>query len=208
MNWLVAKIYDRVMAPTEAACLRGWRREVVGPSEGRVLEIGAGTGANLGFYGAGVEQLVLVEPDQHMRQELARKVRREGVEGAQIVSLAAEALPVEDASQDVVVSTLVLCSVVDLEQTLGEVWRVLRPGGELRFLEHVAAHERPGRRRWQRRLEPVWKRVAGGCHLTRESARAIERAGFAMEELTRADMRRAPAFVQPTVRGVARKPRG
>ncbi|MGM0556576.1 MAG: class I SAM-dependent methyltransferase [Myxococcota bacterium] len=206
MSWLLAKIYDRFMAPAEDACLREWRQEVVTGASGRVLEIGAGTGANLDFYGSQVERLTLVEPDPHMREQLAEKVRNSGRTGVEIVPIVAEALPASDATIDTVVSTLVLCSVDDPGLTLREAHRVLRSGGELRFLEHVGAHDNPGRRKWQERIEPMWKIAADGCHLTRETAENIERAGFEMVDLTRESMRKAWPILRPTVRGVASKP--
>ncbi len=205
MSWLMAKIYDRFMAPTEDACLRQWRSEVVAGASGRVLEIGAGTGANLEFYGERVERLTLVEPDPHMRAQLAGKVRRSGRTDVRISPLVAEALPADDASVDSVVSTLVLCSVDKPEVTLREMYRVLRPGGTLRFLEHVGAHDNPGRRKWQERIEPMWKVAADGCHLTRETADAIRHAGFEMSELTRESMQKAWPILRPTIRGVAVK---
>jgi SAM-dependent methyltransferase len=108
-----------------------------------------------------------------------------------------------DGSFDVVVSTLVLCSVPDQPAALVELRRVLRPGGRLAFLEHVAAVDRPGRLRWQQRLEPVWKRLAGGCHLTRRTAEAVGGAGFTLGEITRESARKAAPVVRPTVRGHA-----
>ena len=206
MSWLLAKIYDRFMAPTEDACLQQWRAEIISGASGRILEIGAGTGANLALYGPDVERLTLVEPDPHMRAQLAEKVRRSGMTGVKILPLVAEALPADDASIDVVVSTLVLCTVPEPEATLREARRVLRPGGELRFLEHVGAHDNPGRRRWQERVEPMWKVAAEGCHLTRETAQTIENADFEMRDLTRESMRKAWPILRPTVRGVAVKP--
>ncbi|MEJ7584387.1 MAG: class I SAM-dependent methyltransferase [Acidimicrobiales bacterium] len=120
----------------------------------------------------------------------------------------ADALPFPDASFDTVVATLVLCSVPDQPAALAELRRVLRPGGALVFLEHVAAEDRPKRLRWQRRIEPVWKRLAGGCHLTRVTADAIVAAGFDLPDaaLTRESARKTTPVVRPTVRGVATKP--
>jgi len=106
----------------------------------------------------------------------------------------------------VVVSSLVLCTVPDPEATLAEVVRVLAPGGRLIFLEHVADDERPDRLRWQTRLEPLWKRLAGGCHLTRRTHETITAAGLQLEQLERASMRKANPLTRRSIRGVARKP--
>jgi len=209
MSWLFAKVYDPVLRKTEEACLARWREELLAPVEGSVLEIGAGTGRNLDHYPRHLlradgmtERLVLTDPDVHM---LARLRRRPEAATAEIARASSDALPFPAESFDAVVSTLVLCSVADVDRTLAEVRRVLRPGGALVFLEHVAAEEGSRRLRWQRRLDPVWSRIAGGCHLTRQTDVAIERAGFTFETLTKESMRKAPPFVRPTVRGIARK---
>lgn len=204
MSRLMAMIYDPFTRGSEEACLRDWRRELLADARGRVLEIGAGTGANLPFYGEDVERLVLTEPDPHMRAKLEDKApARLGLE---TTGAAAERLPFEDGSFDAVVSTLVLCSVRSLEGSLAELSRVLAPGGSLIFLEHVAAEDRPRRLRWQRRLEPVWKRFTGNCHLTRRTEAAIVEAGFELEEVRRESIRKAMPLTRPSVRGVARKP--
>jgi len=111
-----------------------------------------------------------------------------------------------DESFDAVVSTLVLCSVRDVHGALREIFRVLRPGGRLLFVEHVAAHPDSRRFAWQRRLEPLWKRVAGNCHLTRDTEGALRRAGFQLEGIERESMRKAMPFIRRCIRGVARKP--
>lgn len=201
--WLFAKIYDWMMQGVEEGCLRDWRRDLLEEAEGRVLEIGAGTGANLPIYPEAVEELVVVEPDEHMRAGLDDKMSHRAVDEVEVVDAMAEDLPFDDEGFDTVVVTLVLCSVVDLERALGEMRRVLRPGGRMLFLEHVAAHGEPTRRKWQGRLEPVWKRVAGNCHLTRETAEAIREAGFEIDDVTREEMCNAPGIFRPTVRGVA-----
>ena len=204
MGWLMSKIYDRFMQVSEQACLQAWRGELLAGVSGEVLEVGPGTGANLPHYGGAVSRLVLAEPDRHMRARLERAVALSG-RAAEVVTAPADALPFADASFDVVVSTLVLCSVSDLDAALVEIRRVLRPGGRLVFLEHVAA-EQAGRLAWQRRIEPAWKHIAGNCHLTRRTAESIRAAGFEVDEERRESMRKALPITRPTVRGVARKP--
>lgn len=203
----MAAVYDRMMRRVEGAGLGEWRRELLGSLSGVVLEIGAGTGANLGHYPASVERLVLTEPDRFMRARLQRAVgggRPHGV-AVEVVEASAERLPFPDNGFDAVVGTLVLCSVPDPTAALAEVRRVLRPGGRLVFIEHVAASDRPTLARWQRRVEPVWKRVAGGCHLTRPTEALIAAAGLEPGTVDSARMPKGPALLGPVVRGAARK---
>ncbi|MGC8462533.1 MAG: class I SAM-dependent methyltransferase [Acidimicrobiales bacterium] len=201
----MAMVYDRMMTGVEEAGLSRWRAELLGEACGATLELGAGTGRNLSFYPDDVSRLVLAEPDRSMRTRLRRAVvsvdRPRPVE---VVDAPAEALPFEDASFDTVVTTLVLCSVRDPERALSEVRRVLRPEGRFLFIEHVAAEDRPPRLRWQQRVEPVWRAVAGNCHLTRRTETAITAAGLTVECVEHASMRKAPSFVRPTIRGSAR----
>jgi ubiquinone/menaquinone biosynthesis C-methylase UbiE len=210
MSRFVAAIYDRFMRRSEEACLRAWRQELLSDLSGDVVELGAGTGANLPFYPPSVRSLLLTEPDPYMRARLTPLVDATRAQRSQLrLALApapATQLPLPDASVDAVVSTLVLCTVPDPEALLVEVRRVLRPWGRFLFLEHVAAEGHPGRLRWQQRLEPLWKRLAGGCHLTRRSALLIEAAGLPIEQLQHESMRRALPWIRPTVRGVARRP--
>ncbi|HEX9992883.1 MAG TPA: class I SAM-dependent methyltransferase [Acidimicrobiales bacterium] len=208
MSWLFARVYDRLTAQMEEACLERWRADLLAGVEGDVLEIGAGTGRNLAHYGAGVRRLVLTEPDRHMRERLAERVAAEppAAGRVEVVDAPAEHLPFPDGGFDVAVTTLVLCSVADQPAALAELRRVLRPGGRLVFLEHVAADGRPRRLRWQRRLEPVWRRLAGGCRLTRRTGDAIAAAGFEVEDVARESIRRASPLVRPSVRGTARVP--
>jgi ubiquinone/menaquinone biosynthesis C-methylase UbiE len=170
-----------------------------------VLELGAGTGSNLGHYPAAVERLVVSEPDPPMRARLGEAAARQAPPFPVEVSAASAGhLPFADASFDAVVATLVLCSVPDPAAALTEVRRVLRPDGMFVFIEHVAATDRPSRLRWQQRFEPVWKRVAGGCHLTRDTEQLIRESGFTFDQLERASMRKAMPLVRPSIRGVAR----
>jgi len=203
----MAALYDTVMGGAEQACLRSWRAALIGEASGRVLEIGAGTGASMAFYGDAVTHLIAAEPDRHMRRRLLAGVPAELPFGFESSSATADALPFDAGSFDTVVSTLVLCSVGSLQGSLREIFRVLEPGGQLLFLEHVAAEQRPGRLKWQRRIEPLWRRVAGNCHLTRQTEQAIIDAGFCIERVERESIRKAMALARPSVRGVARKPR-
>jgi len=204
---LFAAIYDPFMRSAERACLAEWRTELLEHASGEVLEIGAGTGANLACYPASIERLVMTEPDPHMLARLRRRADTKAAKLPHVEMVAAgiDALPFTDASFDTVVSTLVLCSVPDVCQALAQVKRVLRPGGRLLFLEHVAADDRPERLAWQQRLEPLWIHISGNCHLTRRTGEAIREAGFAVEQETRESMRKALPIVRPSVRGVARR---
>jgi ubiquinone/menaquinone biosynthesis C-methylase UbiE len=194
--------YDRVMAAPEKAVLRGRREALVSRVTGVVLEVGGGTGANLPFYGAGVEELVITEPEEPMARRLERKLAGYSLP-ARVVRAPAEELPLEDASFDFVVSTLVLCTVDDPARALAEIHRLLKPGGQLVFLEHVRSDD-PGLARWQDRLHGVQVRVGHGCHCNRRTLENIERAGFSIAELEHDSMRKAPPIVRPLIAGLAR----
>jgi ubiquinone/menaquinone biosynthesis C-methylase UbiE len=200
-----ALLYDRFMRGVEEGGLTAWRTALLAELEGTVLEVGAGTGRNVGLYPPGITRLVLSEPDRHMRARLAPVTARLP---AEVVDAPAEHLPFADHSFDAVVATLVLCSVQDLDAAVAEIYRVLQPGGRFVFIEHVAAANRPKRLVWQRRIEPAWRRVAGNCHLTRQTEEAITRGGFEIAAIERASMRKAPGVVRPTIRGTARRPAG
>jgi ubiquinone/menaquinone biosynthesis C-methylase UbiE len=206
MGRLTAAFYDRLMRTSEDACLRQWRAELLHDVAGRVLEVGTGTGLNLPHYPQHLTRLVLTEPDPHMRRKLTEKTRAMGLAGAEVRDGTLDELPLPDAAFDVVVGTLVLCSVPQLDRALGEIRRVLKPGGRFVFLEHVAAEDRPNRLKWQRRVEPIWKRISGNCHLTRRTADAIAAAGLEIVDLKRESMRKAWPLVRPTIRGYAVKP--
>lgn len=207
MPWLMATLYDRLTERVEEAGLAQWRRDLLSTLSGTVLEIGAGTGRNLPHYPRGLDRLVLTEPDRFMRARLQQGVDRAGMTcPVEVVDAPAEALSFPDRSFDAVVGTLVLCSVGAPRAVLTEVRRVLRPGGLFLFIEHVAATDRPSLLRWQQRLEPIWKRLAGGCHLTRQTGDLIQANGFHLEYVQQATMRKAPPVVHSTVRGAARRP--
>ena len=170
------------------------RTNLLANAHGRILEIGAGPGLNVAHYPPGADG-VLTEPDPHM----ARRARRRG---ADVIEARADALPFPDASFDTVVSTLVLCTVPDVPAVLQEVRRVLRPGGDLLFLEHVRAE--PGSRleRWQDRLHGPWKAFACGCNCNRDLLTVLGRENF-QSVGARHDWRFMPALVRPVVSGVA-----
>lgn len=181
--------YDRHLLPwlIDFACglpvVAGQRRAIVPQAAGRVLEIGIGTGLNLAFYDAArVERLVGIDPAQEMHPLARRRSRRAGMP-VELHAAAAEQLPLPSASFDSVVCTFTLCSVRDPAAALAEMRRVLRPGGQLLFAEHGLAPD-AGVARWQRRIEPYWTRIAGGCHLTRDVPLLLRDAGF------RADLER------------------
>jgi SAM-dependent methyltransferase len=211
MSWFMSAIYDRFMESSERACRAAWRSELLSKLEGDVLEIGAGTGLNLPYYPATLSRLVLAEPDADMRAKLDAKLARLRGEAVaprvEVSPRGVDDLADDAGSFDVVVSTLVLCSVPDVSRALAAIRRVLRPGGALVYLEHVAADDRPARLRWQQRIEPAWRRVAGNCHLARPTGRLIREAGFEVEHETRESMRKSLAIVRASVRGVARSPR-
>jgi ubiquinone/menaquinone biosynthesis C-methylase UbiE len=205
MSWLMAALYDPFMRASEEACLARWRAELLRDLSGEVLEVGAGTGATLEHYPRAVTRLVLCEPDPHMRRKLEARLASFEPQNIRVSDASLDGLPFLSASFDAVVCSLVLCSVDDQKAALGQIRRVLKPGGRLVFLEHVAADSRPERLKWQRRIEPLWKRLMGNCHLTRRTAEAIQAAGFKIERIERESIRKALPIVRPSIRGIARK---
>jgi len=196
-----AATYDRALAGTEAGGLRARREALLTAARGRVLEIGAGTGANLAFYGDGVESLTLTEPEAPMARRLRRRVD-ELRPGTDIAAAPAERLPFADDSFDTVVCTLVLCTVGDLPRALGEIRRVLAPGGRLLFIEHVRADD-ARLAGWQDRLNPVQRRVAHGCNCNRDTVAQIRAAAFEIGDLEHDTLHKAPPIIRPLVVGTA-----
>ncbi len=157
------------------------RIDIAGGARGRVLEIGAGTGFNLRYYGTEVESVVATEPSVYMLRRAERRAKGVAVP-VELKPAPAEELPFEDASFDTVVSTLVMCSVKDPAKALSEIRRVLKPGGEFRFYEHVRASNRAVGFVQSAIITPVTRRL-DGCHHNRETARYIEEAGFGIKRL-------------------------
>jgi ubiquinone/menaquinone biosynthesis C-methylase UbiE len=195
--------YDRCMAGTEKAGLAAHRKALLGGLTGRIIEIGGGTGANIQHYGAGVEELVITEPEEPMARRLERNLAAAHVK-ARVVRAAAESLPFEDGSFDVAVSTLVLCTVADQPRALAELRRVLKPDGRLVFLEHVRS-QTPGLARWQDRLNGLQTRVGHGCNCNRDTLAGIEAAGFVVADVGRERLRKVPPLVRPLIIGSARR---
>jgi ubiquinone/menaquinone biosynthesis C-methylase UbiE len=206
---LFARFYDRMIAGTERAGLAEMRRRLLSSASGRVLELGAGTGHNLEYYTDAVTELVLAEPDPNMAKLLRERLDREGTAAGQVsvIEASAEELPFDDGSFDVVVATLVLCTVEDPVRALAETRRVLVEGGRFLYLEHVRSNRR-GLARWQDWLERPWGLFAGGCHPNRATDQLLASAGFWIDSLERDRLPKAPPLIRPVIRGVAVRPSG
>ena len=197
-----AAMYDPFLWAGERAGVRRLRSELLGQARGRTVEIGAGTGLNLPHYPGDLDELLLVEPDPTMRVRLERGVRHRG-QRTQIVDAPAEELPLADASVDTIVSTFVLCTVDAPDVALSEIARVLRPDGQLLFIEHVRS-DSPMLARWQDRLARPWRGFARGCRCNRATAELITSCGLALDEVREASWRAMPPIVKPLVGGRAR----
>jgi ubiquinone/menaquinone biosynthesis C-methylase UbiE len=166
--------------------LTAYRSRIIPAAEGRVLEIGIGSGLNLPFYSRNVAQVIGLEPSPRLLAMARRVERAKG--SVEFIEGSAEAIPLQDASVDTVVTTWTLCSIPDALRALRDMRRVLRPGGRLLFVEHGRAPD-PNVIWWQDRLTPVWKRLGGGCRLNRAIGTLIEDAGFQFDRLQTGYMR-------------------
>src|SRR4051794_1327459 len=179
-----ARVYAGLSAPMARSGAADLRRVLLDGLSGRVIEVGAGNGRNFPWYPPTVQEVVAVEPEPTMRR-LAEAAAREVTVPIRVVAGTASALPAADGEDDAAGTSLVLCSVPDQVAALAEMRRVLRPGGQLCFLEHVRA-EAPGLRRVQRLADAtMWPRLFGGCHTGRDTAAAITAAGFTIDRLER-----------------------
>lgn len=200
-------LYDRYVMPLliDACCgmkdVQGQRKLLIPRAKGRVLEIGIGTGRNLEFYDREkLQSLQGLDPADQMNPKAARRARRAGLK-VELITLSAEEIPAPDASYDTVVCTFTLCTIPDPVRALKEMRRVLKPGGELLFCEHGRAPEAPVQR-WQDRLTPWWKPIAGGCHLNRDVRAMLDQGGFTPREIE-SNYLKGPKPLVWVTRGVA-----
>ncbi len=190
MRCLVRRVFPALLercGESHERHIAAHKRNLLTPLRGRVIEIGPGTGVNLAYLDPSADW-VGVEPNEHMDPYVRRRAAALG-RAAEIRRGTAEALPFDRASVDAVVSTLVLCSVVDPIATLAEIRRVLRPGGQFVFVEHVGAPAGTRSRRMQRAIRPLWAYCGDGCHPDRDTGEAIASAGFASLDITRFALR-------------------
>lgn len=196
-----ARLYDRMLAVSEREGLRDLRRATLAGAAGRTLEIGAGTGLNRDLYPAAVTEIVLTEPFGPMAKRLRERWRGDQ-RPVEVVEAPAERLPFADDEFDTVVVTLVLCTVSDLDASLREIARVLRPDGRLLFLEHVRSRD-PGLARWQDRLHGPWYALGHGCNCNRDTLAALERSDLEVEQVEHGELPKALPIVRPLIRGAA-----
>jgi SAM-dependent methyltransferase len=200
---IFARVFERLSRLMEAEAGEH-RAELLAGLLGRVVEIGAGNGMNFPHYPPAVEEVVALEPEPYLRDRAQRAARDARVR-VSVGDAAAYPLPLAPASFDAAVASLVLCTVPDQASALAELRRVLKPGGELRFMEHVRS-DRPRKARLQQRLDRsgVWPRLGGGCHCARDTVAAMETAGFEIERVRRFDLGPSWMHTNPHVLGVAR----
>lgn len=204
-------LWDRYVVPPVIACacstkpIMKQRAKIVPEADGVVLEIGCGSGTNFNLYDpAKVSTLHAIEPAEGMVKR-ARKTWAETHRETpcNIHMCGAEAVPLEDQSVDTAVVTFVLCTIPDWEAALSEIRRVLKPGGKVLFSEHGLAPD-AGVAKWQRRIEPVWKRLAGGCHLTRDTKSMLDSSGFVVDRHETMYLPNTPKFAGFAAWGSAR----
>lgn len=201
-----ARLFTRFAPAADRLGAAAHRDELLAGLAGKVIEVGAGSGLNFAHYPNSVTEVVAVEPEPYLRARATEAARLAPVP-VRVVEGSAAALPAEDGAFDAAVASLVLCSVPDQEAALAELLRVLRPGGELCFYEHVLAEE-PRLARLQRSVDLVWPRLGGGCHASRDTVGAIEQARFSVVSCRRFQFRPCAlaAPVSPHVIGRATRP--
>ena len=203
-------LYEKYVLPKliDAACgqkpMRELRSRYVPQASGWVLEIGIGSGHNLPHYGSEVTTLTGLDPAAELTGKARERAEALG-RPVEVLGVSGEAIPADDARFDTIVCTWTLCSIPNVYAALREMRRVLKPGGRLIFIEHGLAPE-PKVQRWQRRIEPLWKKIGGGCHLTRQADELIGDAGFDIRELD-AGYQPGPKFATYMTHGIAERPR-
>lgn len=202
-------IFERRVIPylVDTACalnvITRQRQRIVPAAEGVVLEVGIGSGHNLRHYDRSrVRRIIGVDPNPGLLQIAAKRHKRSELP-LELLEETAERMSLEDARADTAVITYTACSIPDVEAALVEVRRVLKPGGRLLFCEHGRSHV-ASVARWQDRLTPLWRRIAGGCHLNRDIAAALKRTGFGLEQLENYDLRYVPSIIGYHYLGSAR----
>ena len=205
---IFARVYHWMSAKAEGAGEAEHRRELLTDLHGRVLELGAGNGLNFEHYPKSVDEVVAVEPEAYLRKRALEAARKANVRVDVVDGLAGQ-LAFKHQGFDAGVVSSVLCTVPDVDAALTDLRRVIRSGGELRFYEHVLAHQ-PRLAALQRALTRtgIWPLIGGGCHADRDTAAAIQRAGFEIENCRRFDFRPTPlvAPAAPRILGTARRP--
>ncbi|MEE2891072.1 MAG: class I SAM-dependent methyltransferase [Pseudomonadota bacterium] len=199
-RYILSPAVDRMCGTPEVMSIRA---EIVPEAQGRVIELGMGSGLNLGLYDPErVTRVVGVDPGAHITALAARRIR-DAPMPVELLGLSGEAVPAEDRSFDSAVVTFTFCTIPNVYRALAEVRRLLRPGGRLYFAEHGLAPD-PDVRRWQHRVNPLWRALAGGCHLTRDTLRLLDDGGFRILSGVRADHAMAgPRVATWVTRGVA-----
>ena len=199
-HYLFPRLLDLAMS---SSMLREPRDRTLAPARGRILEVGFGTGRNLTHYPPTVRRIEAIDPDFDLDRLSLPRIAHAAIE-VDFHHLNAEHLPFEDARFDTVVSTFTLCTIPDVVHALGEVRRVLKPGGQFLFLEHGRAPD-PGVARWQDRLNDAWMPVWGGCRLNRPVRELVEGAGLGIDRVRHYYLKRAPRFVGYLTEGLARR---
>lgn len=197
---LLPRFQDKVM---DRKATREVRARVCAGLSGAVVEIGFGTGLNAPYYPSEVTKILAIEPSNVCVRIAEPRIARSSTT-VEMAGLDGQHLDLPSDTFDAVLSTWTLCTIPDLVTALAEIRRVLKPGGSLRFVEHGHAPDQPVAR-WQQRLEPLNKRLAGGCHLTREIPQTIEQAGFSVEQLDTYYFRGEPKPFAYTFEGFAAK---
>ncbi len=196
-HWVLPPVLDLVMRQRQLA---KYRREVVAAASGRVLEVGVGSGLNFPLYGKQVEVIFGIDPSPRLLAIARRRAAAAGTRADLLLGSAA-AIPLADSTVDTVVLTWTLCSIPEPLTALREMRRVLKPDGRLLFVEHGLSPE-PGVVRWQHRLTPMWRHIAGGCHLDRKMDDLIRSAGFDLKDL-RTEYARGPRCMTYMYEGCA-----